>query len=136
MVTGPPSPGVAQQAKWLALLEVEGEETWAAMGRLSKEENYTQQVYISVVTRDGEGSAKAGRDVAYGIRAEVAQQLREDATLNDVVWQCQIATKNRFVPRLGITSTDPQGKTTVDLSWREAALYFDISVKNRMLPNS
>jgi hypothetical protein len=133
IVPGPPAPGIAQTSQWICLLEVDGSEKWAAMGRLSKEENYTQKVYISVITRDGEGDARASRDIAYALRAEVSEQLRETPTVNDVVWQCQIEGKNQFFPRLGITQTDPHGKSVVDLSYREAALYFEISVKNRML---
>lgn len=129
---GPPSPGISQISKWIALLEVDGSEIWTAMGRLSREENYTQQVYISVVTRDGEGDARTGRDIAFGLRTELALMLVEDPTVNSSVWQAQLAKSQRFVPRLGISVPGPNGEATVDLSWREAAVYCDITVKNRM----
>ena len=133
VVIGPPAPGVAQVPYWIALLEVKNEQKWAAMGRLSKEENYKQKIYISVLTRDGEGDAVAGRNIAYGFYDEVAQQLREDATVNKSVWQAQIEGEEEFIPRLGIQVPDANGQTTTDLSWREACLYFEILVKNRMV---
>lgn len=133
MVIGPPSPGVAQVSTWVALLEVTGKESWAAMGRLSKEENYTQKVYISVLTRDGQADGKFGRDQAFTIFEEISQQLREDATVNKSVWQAQIQGEEEFIPRLGIQVPDANGGMTTDLSWREACLYFEILVKNRMV---
>lgn len=133
IVIGPPAPGIAQESKWIALLDVVGDEKWAAMGRLSKEETYTQKVLISVITRDGEGDATVGRNIAYALRAEIAEQLRDDATIGESVWQSQITGKNEFYPRLGISTPDDSGKTIIDLSYREACVYFDIFVRYRML---
>ena len=132
VVIGPPSPGVAQEKIWIALLEVKGDEDWAALGRLQKEERYTQSVYISVITRDGESDSKRGRDTAYAIRKEIADQLLADPTVGATVWQAQVSKRQEFLPRLGIEVPDAQGHMTVDYSWREAALFVDIVVKNRM----
>lgn len=132
VVIGPPSPGVAQGQIWVALLEVEGTEKWAAMGRLQKEEDYRQTVYISVLTRDGEGDSTAGRNKAYAIRKEIADQLLADPTVNSTVWQAQVERGGKFEPRLGINVQSADGGTTTDLSWREAAVYFEILVKNRI----
>lgn len=131
VVIGPPSPGVAQTLQWIAFLEIDGLEKWAAMGRLQKEEDYRQKMYISVMTRDGEGDSARGRDVAYALRKEIADQLLEDPTVNGTVWQAQIDKSQRFEPRLGISTAGADGQHTVDMSWREAALFFDILVKNR-----
>lgn len=133
VVIGPPSPGIAQVSTWVALLEVKKEEKWAAMGRLSKEENYNQRVYISVLTRDGQGDSKNGRDIAYGLFNDISQQLREDATVNNSVWQAQIQGEEEFIPRIGVQVPDTNGGMTTDLSWREACIYFEILVKNRMV---
>jgi hypothetical protein len=133
IVVGPPSPGIAQEAQWISLLEVIGQEKWAAMGRLSREETYTQRVYISVITRDGDTDARNGRDMAYALRAEISEQLHIDPTVNNSVWQSQITDKNEFYPRLGISVPDSQGGMTVDLSYREAAVYFDIFLRTRMI---
>jgi hypothetical protein len=132
VVTGPPSPGIAQESQWISLLEVTGQEKWAAMGRLSREETYTQRVYISVITRDGASDATNGRNIAYALRAEVSEQLHIDPTINDSVWQSQITDKNEFYPRLGISVPNSSGGMTVDLSYREAAVYFDIFIRTRM----
>lgn len=129
---GPPSPGISQEKNWLAFLDVKGTEDWATLGRLQREENYTQEMYISVLTRDGEGDSTRGRDAAYAIRAEVANALISDPTVSGTVWQASMGSKKEFFPRLGIQVKDANGMNTVDLSWREAALYFDILVKNRL----
>lgn len=132
IVIGPPSPGVAQEKQWIALLEVDGTEKWAAMGRRQKEEDYYQRIYISVVTRDGEGDSVRGRDIAYALRQEIADQLLADPTVNATVWQAQVTRKQEFFPRLGIQVPDATGHMTVDLTWREAALYTEIKVMNRI----
>jgi len=129
---GPPPPGISQELKWLAFLEVDGTEVWSAMGRRQKEEQYTQKIYVSVITRDGERDSTYGRDIAYLIRQEVADQLLADPTVNSTVWQAQVTKKQEFYPRLGVTVPDDEHGQTVDLSWREACLYFDIFVKNRI----
>lgn len=133
VVVGPPSPGVAQVSSWVALLDVVGDEKWAAMGRLSKEENYSQKVYVSVLTRDGEGTSQLGRDIAFTLRRDIAEYLRENPTVSNSVWQAQLQGDCRFLPRLGISVPDESGHPVVDLTWREAAVYFDILVKYRML---
>lgn len=132
VVIGPPSPGVAQEKLWIALLEVKGEEDWAAFGRLQKQETYTQTIYISVISRDGEGDSTYGRNIAYGIRKEIADQLLVDPTVGGTVWQAQVTKKQEFLPRLGISVPDANGHMTVDYSWREAAVFTDILVKNRI----
>lgn len=132
VVVGPPSPGIAQEKTWVALLEVKGEEDWAALGRLQKEERYYQSIYISVITRDGEGDGTRGRDIAYGIRKEIADQLLADPTVGATVWQAQVDKRQEFTPRLGIQVPDATGKMTVDYSWREAALFMDLFIKNRI----
>jgi len=134
---GPPAPGIAQESKWISLLEVTGQEAWAAMGRLSVEETYNQKVCISVVARDGESDAVNTRNIAYNLRSEIAEQLRIDATIGGAVWQAQIRGKVEFFPRLGIQSADATdyNKMVTDMSYREACLYFDIFVRNRMLHN-
>lgn len=129
---GPPPAGIAQTSAWIAFLNVVGIEKWAAMGRLQKEEDYTQEIYISVLTRDGDADNTIGRNVAYNIRQEIMNQLINDPTINNTVWQAQIWKNGKFQPRLGITIPGADGQATVDMSWREAALYFEILVKNRM----
>lgn len=132
IVPGPPSPGVAQQHSWIALLEVEGSEEWNMLGRMTVEETYNQKVYISVLTRDGEGTSQPGRDIAYGLRAEISAGLRDDPTLGGVVWQCQIDKDCQYFPRLGIEQPGPAGGNVIDMTWRESALYFTILVTNRL----
>lgn len=133
VVIGPPSPGIAQVSKWIALIDVKGTEKYATFGRYSREENYEQSVYVSVMTRDGEGDAKRGRDIAYGIKNEIAQCLITIPTVGGSVWQAELGARSEFFPRLGITVSDTSGAPAVDLTWREAALYFDIKVKNRLV---
>lgn len=133
VVIGPPAPGVSQASQWIAFLNVVGLEKWAVLGRLQKEEDYTQTIYISVLTRDGEVDSRHGRDIAYNLRQEIADQLIADPTANATVWQCQLTKNQKFEPRLGVTVPNADGNgVTTDLSWREAALYLDILVKNRM----
>jgi len=132
VVVGPPPPGIAQTLQWIAFLEVEGAERWTAMGRKQKEEKYWQKVYISVLTRDGDRDGAPGRNIAYALRKEIADQLLADPTVGASVWQAQVEKDNKFEPRLGITVQSADGGNTVDLAWREAALFFDILVKNRI----
>lgn len=133
VVIGPPSPGKAQASKWIAMIDVESNEHFATLGRQAREENYEQKIYISVITRDGEDDATSSRDIAFGLRNEVAQQLITNPTVDGTVWQAQIGSKNDFFPRLGVSVPDANDQTQVDLSWREAALYFSIKVKNRLI---
>lgn len=134
IVPGPPSPGVGQRLQWICLLEAKGTQKWSAMGRLQKEERMKQRVYVSVLTRDGEGDSARGRDTAYSYLDEVAQQLIDDPTVSATVWEAQIGEDIEFYPRLGISVPDATQGTTVDLSWREACLYFDITYKIRLHP--
>lgn len=82
---GPALPDPGRES--INLLGVEGEQAWASLGKLSKDEVYTISVLI-IVIREGQQTQEAV-ERAYTIAAEVEQLLREDVTIGNT---CRVAS--------------------------------------------
>lgn len=81
---GPALPDPGRES--INLLGVEGEQVWASLGKLSKDEVYTITVLI-IVIREGQ-QTKAAVERAYAIAEQVEDVLRDDVTLENT---CRVA---------------------------------------------
>ena len=81
---GPALPDPGRES--INILGVEGEQMWASLGKLSKDEVYTITVLV-IVIREGQ-QTKAAVERAYAIAAEIEQLLREDVTIGGT---CRVA---------------------------------------------
>ncbi len=82
---GPALPDPGRES--INILGVEGEQGWASLGKLAKDEVYTITVLI-IVIREGQ-QTQAAVERAYTIAAEVEQLLREDVTIGNT---CRVAS--------------------------------------------
>ncbi len=71
------------QDELIMLLDVSGEQVWAPMGRLHKEETYTLDLWISVLRSGGEQQTASER--AFELLAEVEGFLRGDVSVGGTV---------------------------------------------------
>lgn len=73
---GPALPDPGRES--INILGLEGEQNWAGLGQLAKEEVYTVQVLILVI-REGQQTQPAV-ERAYELLAEIENELRESST--------------------------------------------------------
>lgn len=96
---GPALPDPGRES--VNILNVEGEQAWAGLGKLAKDEVYTVTVLV-IVIREGQ-QTKDAVERAYAIAAQVEDVLGDDPTLSDT---CRVAAlDNPFDLEVGASDT-------------------------------
>jgi hypothetical protein len=104
---GPALPDPGRES--INILGVEGEQSWASLGKLSKDEVYTITVLV-IVIREGQ-QTKQAVERAYAIAAELEQLLREDVTLGNT---CRVAALDSpFDLEVGASDTTRSALLTI-----------------------
>lgn len=104
---GPALPDPGRES--INILGVEGEQAWASLGKLSKDEEYVISVLI-IVIREGQ-QTKQAVERAYAITAELEQLLREDPTLGNT---CRVASlASPFDLEVGASDTTRSALLTI-----------------------
>lgn len=104
---GPALPDPGRES--VNILGVEGEQTWAGLGRLAKDEQYVISVLV-IVIREGQQS-KAAVERAYAITAQLEEVLRDDPTLGDT---CRVAALDSpFDLEVGASDTTRSALLTI-----------------------
>ena len=107
---GPPLPDPGRES--INILGVEGEQSWASLGKLAKDEEYTISVLV-IVIREGQ-QTKDAVERAYEIAAEVEHILRDDPTLGD---SCRVASlASPFDLEVGASDTTRSALLTIGVS--------------------
>jgi hypothetical protein len=81
---GPALPDPGRES--INILGVDGEQVWASLGKLSKDEVYTITVLV-IVIREGQ-QTKEAVERAYVITSKIEELLRDDVTLGN---SCRVA---------------------------------------------
>jgi hypothetical protein len=104
---GPALPDPGRES--VNILGVEGEQVWAGLGKLAKDEVYTINVLV-IVIREGQQS-KAAVERAYAITSHLEDVLRDDPTLGDT---CRVASLDSpFDLEVGASDTTRSALLTI-----------------------
>lgn len=104
---GPALPDPGRES--INILGVEGEQVWASLGKLAKDEVYTITVLI-IVIREGQ-QTKNAVERSYVIAAELEDVLRDDVTLGNT---CRVASLDSpFDLEVGASDTTRSALLTI-----------------------
>lgn len=104
---GPALPDPGRES--VNILNVEGEQAWAGLGKLAKDEVYTITVLV-IVIREGQ-QTKSAVERAYVIAAEVEDVLGDDPTLGNT---CRVAAVDSpFDLEVGASDTTRSALLTI-----------------------
>ena len=107
---GPPLPDPGRES--INVLGVEGEQVWASLGKLAKDEEYTISVLV-IVIREGQQTKEAVAR-AYEIAANIEDVLRDDPTLSE---NCRVASvASPFDLEVGASDTTRSALLTLGVS--------------------
>lgn len=107
---GPPLPDPGRES--INVLGVEGEQVWASLGKLSKDEQYVISVLV-IVIREGQ-QTKAAVERAYAIAAQIEDVLRDDPTLSE---NCRVASvASPFDLEVGASDTTRSALLSIGVS--------------------
>lgn len=98
---GPALPDPGRES--LNILGLSGNQEWASLGRLAKEEVYTVQVMILVI-REGQQTQPAV-ERAYALLAELEDQLRETVTSPTMTSTVRVASVETVQLEVGSSDT-------------------------------
>ena len=98
---GPALPDPGRES--INVLGLEGEQTWAGLGQLAKEEVYTVQVMVFVI-REGQQTQPAV-ERAYALLAEIEDELRETTTSPTMDNTVRVAAVNTVNLEVGASDT-------------------------------
>ncbi len=104
---GPALPDPGRES--VNILGVEGEQVWASLGKLSKDEEYVISVLV-IVIREGQ-QTKQAVERAYAITEELEDVLRTDPTLGNT---CRVASlASPFDLEVGASDTTRSALLTI-----------------------
>lgn len=106
---GPPFPDPGRES--IAVTGWNGDQEWASLGRLAKEEVYTVEVMIFVV-REGQQTQPAA-ERAYALLAELEDQLRETANSPTMGATVRVAAVTNVQAELGVSDTTRSALLTI-----------------------
>lgn len=124
---GPPPPGQFEAREWIALFDVEFEQTPHSLNTTNRPriETYRQKVLVSVVqeTRSDQATPTAR---AFVLFSEIADALRADPELSAYY------TGDGLIDTAQIGSGTVSKRANADATARETAIEFEINVKARI----
>ena len=106
---GPALPDPGRES--INVLGLDGEQNWAGLGQLAKEEVYTVQVMIFVI-REGQQTQPAV-ERAYALLAEVENQLRETSTAPTMGNTVRVASVSTVNLEVGASDTTRSALLTI-----------------------
>lgn len=106
---GPALPDPGRES--LNILGLDGEQNWAGLGQLSKEEVYTVQVLVLVI-REGQQTQPAV-ERAYELLAQLEDQLRETSTAPTMANTVRVAAVNTVNLEVGASDTTRSALLTI-----------------------
>ena len=106
---GPALPDPGRES--VNILGLDGEQSWAGLGQLAKEEVYTVQVLILVI-REGQQTQPAV-ERAYELLAEVENQLRESSTAPTMTNTVRVAAVETVNLEVGASDTTRSALLTI-----------------------
>jgi len=106
---GPALPDPGRES--INVLGLEGEQTWAGLGQLAKEEVYTVQVMVFVI-REGQQTQPAV-ERAYALLAEIEDELRETTTSPTMDNTVRVAAVNTVNLEVGASDTTRSALLTI-----------------------
>ena len=106
---GPALPDPGRES--INVLGLEGDQNWAGLGQLVKEEVYTVQVMIFVI-REGQQTQPAV-ERAYALLAELENQLRENSTAPTMGNTVRVASVSTVNLEVGASDTTRSALLTI-----------------------
>ena len=106
---GPAFPDPGRES--VSVLGLSGDQEWASLGRLAKEETYTVEVMIFVI-REGQQTQPAVERV-YALLAELEDQLRETVTSPTMSTTVRVASVNNVQLEVGVSDTTRSALLTI-----------------------